>query len=443
MNGFNSLDDLSIGYEKLWQKTKDRSSYQFFTCWKDYEEKRDLLIDRAEELGVARQFRESIRETERRRREVYETGSELNGGRARRIDDFQMRSAEFLWKPYLPIGEYTVLMAAGGTGKTYFCCGLAAELSQGRVPLGNRETEKKNVLFISGEDTGGELRSRLTACGADLSHIFVIDALASAHMSLSESPVVFETAILENRADLVVIDPWQAFLGARVDMNRVNEVRPVLQELACIAKRTKCAVLLVSHVSKRQQFDNINNAAIGSADLVNAARSAFYLLRDPDNGERIAVHSKSNYAPEGPSIRFSIGRENGVNWLGCSPIDRTLVERASGGAKSVFQLIRDQDSEMEELRPVGELIATLAKPFGRVAYSYDRLKKYYGAELFGDRKPKAAIERASQLFPMRDYEIVCGKVIREKDEKDPERSVLKRGVEIRWIKDRQNGTAST
>ena len=44
-----------------------------------------------------------------------------------------------------------------------------------------------------------------------------------------------EKAIRENNARLMVIDPLQAFLGANVDMNRANEVRPVFRKLADIA----------------------------------------------------------------------------------------------------------------------------------------------------------------------------------------------------------------
>lgn len=36
-----------------------------------------------------------------------------------------------------------------------------------------------------------------------------------------------EKAVRQNHVRLVIIDPVQAFIGADVDMNRANEVRPV------------------------------------------------------------------------------------------------------------------------------------------------------------------------------------------------------------------------
>ena len=48
-----------------------------------------------------------------------------------------------------------------------------------------------------------------------------------------------ENAIRENHARLVIIDPLQAFLGANVDMNRANEVRPIFRRLADAAQAAR------------------------------------------------------------------------------------------------------------------------------------------------------------------------------------------------------------
>ena len=40
-----------------------------------------------------------------------------------------------------------------------------------------------------------------------------------------------ERAIRQNQVRLLIIDPVQAFIGADVDMNRANEVRPIFRKL--------------------------------------------------------------------------------------------------------------------------------------------------------------------------------------------------------------------
>ena len=45
---------------------------------------------------------------------------------------------------------------------------------------------------------------------------------------------------------LVIIDPVQTFIGADVDMNRANEVRPVFRKRGMIAEKTGCCLLYTS-----------------------------------------------------------------------------------------------------------------------------------------------------------------------------------------------------
>ena len=48
----------------------------------------------------------------------------------------------------------------------------------------------------------------------------------------------------------MIMDPIQAYLGANVDMNRANEIRPLFRNLSNIAERTGCAIVLIGHLNK-------------------------------------------------------------------------------------------------------------------------------------------------------------------------------------------------
>ena len=68
-------------------------------------------------------------------------------------------TTSFVWRPYIPKGDYSVLMADGGTGKTIFCCGIAAAISTGAyLPGCFVKAEPQNVLIISAEDRGELLK---------------------------------------------------------------------------------------------------------------------------------------------------------------------------------------------------------------------------------------------------------------------------------------------
>ena len=73
---------------------------------------------------------------------------------------------------------------------------------------------------------------------ADLERVLVIDD-RDTPLTLADERIA--RAIRENNARLVIIDPVQAFLGADVDMNRANEVRPIFRSLGDIAQATRNA----------------------------------------------------------------------------------------------------------------------------------------------------------------------------------------------------------
>ena len=74
----------------------------------------------------------------------------------------------------------------------------------------------------------------------DLERVLVIDD-RDTPLTLADERIA--RAIRENSARLVIIDPVQAFLGADVDMNRANEVRPIFRSLGDIAQATGLSLI--------------------------------------------------------------------------------------------------------------------------------------------------------------------------------------------------------
>ena len=55
-------------------------------------------------------------------------------------------------------------------------------------------------------------------------------------ITLDRIPLL-EQALKETRPALIVVDPFQCFLGQNVDMYRVNETRPILSALSKLAEK--------------------------------------------------------------------------------------------------------------------------------------------------------------------------------------------------------------
>ena len=136
-----------------------------------------------------------------------------------------------------------------------------------------------------------------------------------------------EKAIRENNAKLMIIDPLQAFLGANVDMNRANEVRPVFRKLADIAQATGCAVVMIGHLNKAAGAQSTYRG-LGSIDITAVVRSLLFVGRVKDDPTtRVIVHEKSSLAPPGQSLAFSLGDQKGFRWIGAYELKQEQAVR--------------------------------------------------------------------------------------------------------------------
>ena len=334
---------------------------------------------------------------------------------AKSAAEFGEDITSFVWYPYIPVGDYTVLMAPGGTGKTYFTCGVAAAVSSGKALPGDEQPDSaQNVLIISAEDRGELLKKRLRAAGADLNRVFIIDCMDSVGLNFTEGYEVFRATVRAYNPRLVIVDPWHGFLGADLDINKVNAIRPVFQKLANLAKECNCGLILVSHVNKRAQGENVNHAATGSTDFINAARSALYVLFDEaDEDGRIVVHTKSNYARYGKSVTFHIDDDGGVEWTGFSEIDRSAMEEAARHRKTPGEVMRSKEAQENEA--LVSALMDAANPFKIMRFTYEDFKTEYGMTIFGALQPKRALDSVAPTISKQGYELRAGILVRGKE----------------------------
>ena len=231
------------------------------------------------------------------------------------MDEVPVEEVEWLWYPYIPFGKLSIIHGDGGEGKTTLILQLAALLSRGeKLPCDSTEREPIKVIYQTAEDgLGDTIKPRLLAGNADCSQIKVIDESEATLTMLDER---IEKAIVETGARALILDPVQAYIGAKVDMNRANEVRAILSQLGQIAGQYRCAIILVGHLNKAQG-NKSNYRGLGSIDFQATARSVLIVGRLKDNPQiRVMVQDKSSLAPEGEPIAFELGKENGFRWLG-------------------------------------------------------------------------------------------------------------------------------
>lgn len=318
----------------------------------------------------------------------------------KRAADVQEGEIKFLWEPYFLRGDVTIVAAAGGTGKTFALCGIAAFLSTGEypqqiipkhlaafnVPREFLKFDPARILFISAEDPAFMLRDRLMKAGANMDNVFILDATDSMNLTLSNAQhqpdmTGLESCIDQCNPDMVVIDPLHAFIGSGVKMTEQSAIRPFMQALANLAKKHNCAIVDVAHVSKRTAGNNANDAILGATDIVNASRSVLRVIGDETGtnpNRRVIVHTKSNYAAAGDSPAFEISKDGVLSWIGFADVNRDDLEAAARNNKSVPEYLENKAARARADVYVADQLETLAKQQTekRRFYSWETLREH-------------------------------------------------------------------
>lgn len=254
------------------------------------------------------------------------------------MNDVEQTEVDWLWYPYIPFGKLTIVQGNPGEGKTFFAMQLAAACTNQKYLPDMEPFEPFNMIFQTAEDgLGDTVKPRLVSSGADLKRVLVIDD-SDNPLSLADDRI--EKAIRENNAKLMVIDPLQAFLGANVDMNRANEVRPVFRKLADIAQSTGCAIVMIGHLNKASGTQSTYRG-LGSIDIAAVVRSILFVGKVKDDPTtRVIVHEKSSLAPPGQALAFSLGDQKGFRWIGA--YDISTEDLLAGGEGTKAELKQEQ-----------------------------------------------------------------------------------------------------
>jgi hypothetical protein len=252
------------------------------------------------------------------------------------MSDIVTEPVTFLWKPYIPRSKISIIQGDPGEGKTTMVLAVAAALTTGGTLPGGGMAEPVHVIFQTAEDgLGDTIKPRLERFGADVDRVHVIDE-SDDPLTLSDERI--EQSIIEKNASLFILDPAQAYFGD-ADMHSAKGVRPLMKQLAGVAERTGCAIVIIGHLNKKGGKSQYRG--LGSIDIFAAARSVMTVGRI-DEDMRAVVHNKSNLTSPGASQAFGLDLAGGFCWLGdyAITIDQLLdpKKKDGNGAKPVSQL---------------------------------------------------------------------------------------------------------
>jgi archaellum biogenesis ATPase FlaH len=277
------------------------------------------------------------------------------------LSEVELQEVEWLWYPYIPFGKITIIQGDPGEGKTTLGLRLAAACSNGHGFPGMEERAPISVIYQTAEDgLGDTVKPRLIEAEANENIIFNISEETDV-LTLKDERI--KEAIKSTGATLMILDPIQGYIGDDTDINRANEIRTVMRGISKVAEETGCAIVFIGHLNKTKGTSSAYRG-LGSIDFRATARSVLLVGRHRKfPNVRIIVHDKSSLAPEGKSMAFNLGNEEGFHWLNGYD-DVTADELLCGGPSETKteiaeEMIRDMLSTGEFV--LAEMIYTKAK----------------------------------------------------------------------------------
>lgn len=230
------------------------------------------------------------------------------------LSDVVAEEIVWLWKPYIPVGAFTIVEGIEGLGKSWVGCCLACAVADGKsLPFDDGgPIEPGNVLMLSAEDSlSYTVKPRLVSMSANLKRIFALDDLFS--FSDLKDLIKFEAVVAEYQPRLVIIDPIFSYTGGK-NLNQESDSRPIAAKIIEIAKKFNCAIIGVRHIGKAKGNGDARAAGLGSIAWRASARSVLLVGKDEETGEKAICQTKNNLAEESKiAVGFRISND-GFFW---------------------------------------------------------------------------------------------------------------------------------
>lgn len=258
------------------------------------------------------------------------------------LDQVTPTPPRYFWEPYIRLHNINLIRGDGGVGKTMLIMALAAAVTKGAKPEGMPgalSAGQGAVIYYGAEDDPSEYANRAVLCGCDRRYLHVVgEGSTLPHLSQLD---VFRAQIRQTGAKLIVFDPIQSFLGATTDMNKANEVRPMLDGLRALCQEMGCTAIIIEHLNKATQ-QKAHYRGIGTVDIINACRSALMVGWHPhQKGLSVAVQIKAN-AKYGQPVAFSIDENGKFGWQGlCDATEDEVANARRFGATDTAKPVAD------------------------------------------------------------------------------------------------------
>ena len=216
-------------------------------------------------------------------------------------------------------GSLTLIGGSPGVGKSTLLLKVAANISG----------SGKNVLYVTGEESAGQIKMRANRLGANQERLFLLSEIRLEQILLE----------LEHREyDFLIIDSIQTIYSEEIGSapGSVTQVRQITFELMRIAKEKELATFIIGHITKE-------GSIAGPRVLEHMVDTVLYFEGDSSQELRILRGFKNRF---GPTSEIGVFEMRSEGLFSATDIASRFFNRDSNQAGSALTVV------MEGSRPI-------------------------------------------------------------------------------------------
>jgi hypothetical protein len=189
------------------------------------------------------------------------------------LHEIEMRSIEWLDKPFLQSSAFQLAVGPKGVGKGTWLARITANMTRGVYG------EPRNVLLVSSEDSAAiDIRPRLKAAQGDDSRVRLVKSQFALPRDLDR---LRDLALETGNVGLIIIDPVGNHLGG-ADTDKEGAVRHALSGLNALADELGCTIIGVRHLTKAR-LNGALASVLGSVAWVDLPRAVLAFAGDDED----------------------------------------------------------------------------------------------------------------------------------------------------------------
>lgn len=228
------------------------------------------------------------------------------------LDDL-LGDIQWLWNKWVPLGFVTMVAGDPGVGKSAIVQWLVKLVTEGKpFPLedARQKREPANAIWVDTEASQQLIKVRASSMGMDKKRVYLPvingDILSQANLGFTKDREMIIDLVVGTQAKLLILDSLGgSHTGGE---NKVEDIRPILEFLAILARDYNMAVIVIHHLNKghKDESPEVSLYRLRGSTIIPAMCRSIWAIEKGYEGKNKMRMVKNNLAKAPPTIEVDV-----------------------------------------------------------------------------------------------------------------------------------------